>query len=886
MRPARRIACLYTHPMHLRAMRPLAAKCRCHFLTDDVVELANWHPDVVVTNDAGQLPQLRRYADGCHAFVVGLRHGAANKYIGPDPEYALADYVCGSDFDERDFRSHGVWPRRGFLLTGNPWMDDLFSLPVRHTDRDRPTVLLAPTYNPETSALGLLSDRFVSEVRKVYPESRILIKPHPLVFEAGLSWVRKTGLAPVFRKWVSDLRRAARDPLVRVVEDPAVSIAECFGESDLLVSDGSSLVFEFMALNRPILLYSSRRRVHMWKETWDPGAPGNAWRDVGSEFCSCQGFRLALREAFHRHDTLHAERQREYSHAMYGRWRDGKAAERIAATLEELPRLPVRIVGRGGTAAASSPAGPLRRVVRNATVLQSGADRPEAGRTSPAARGASAGAELAALSFSKTKTTWMAHVGFLDAAMSLLHADPSLDGVIHEGDDASPSTPGSVWRRDPEQALRGGRARVGTLGRVNDPWVTSLVRQRHAAGRWSSDVAALVLYARNDGSPGWQRFEVVRFDVARPAGAPVRRVRIRDAQTAVPRKSVLVPASPASRKVFAVVGVSDQPARVEIVVDARPTRRTPRAGSGDADPTAVLVSSTVPEHWHDVLNPARTMRKDLWAALCARERLEADRQCEAAPGPLRWPDGVAEPGMPFTGEDSAPAWLRGLRVLVPWTAWRCRQDRQRRVAFFGAGRHSAEALSIWRVFRGPSVRAIVVSKSDGPCNVCGVPVLAADEFDARAVDAIVLSSAVYEPEMAAVCRARWPGVPTYAFWGGTTTPGSADVERRVLLARAALPWIAGRAHRDRVERVVLVAGAEARFLVPIWWAWQGPRLAHAVPGIGQHSPLIPGLPTVSPGRVRLGPREAILLASAHADHPVTRQLSARRPDVRTYHLPY
>ena len=98
-----RVACLYTHPMQTRGLARIAASCREGLLTDSVLELVDWKPDVIVVADQSQLPQLRAYAERVGAYLVGLRHGAANKYIGPDPEFSLADYVCGSEWTSRTF---------------------------------------------------------------------------------------------------------------------------------------------------------------------------------------------------------------------------------------------------------------------------------------------------------------------------------------------------------------------------------------------------------------------------------------------------------------------------------------------------------------------------------------------------------------------------------------------------------------------------------------------------------------------------------------------------------------------------------------------------------------------------------------------------------------
>ncbi len=347
MRPHgdRRVAAFATLPFQLRGLAPIAQRFRHWLQTSSIDALEAWAPDLVLANDAGAFAMLRHYCDRHGAWLIGLRHGIANKYIGPDPEFALADYVCGSEWDVADFERHGIRPIRGMLLTGNPWVDDVFRVQRRAADERRPTILFAPTWNPETSAAAFFDENLVPAIRAVYPESRIVIKPHPLMLSAGVGIDAST--AGLFGRWVESYRRAAAtDARVSLADDPALSIAALYADADILVSDGSSLVFEFALFERPILLYSSSSRVSHWSAPWDAAAPANAMRDVGDEFRSREDFAAALTHAFDRHARIHRIRQQTYSSDLFGRYRDGRSAERAAEALGDLPWLDVTVVTR------------------------------------------------------------------------------------------------------------------------------------------------------------------------------------------------------------------------------------------------------------------------------------------------------------------------------------------------------------------------------------------------------------------------------------------------------------------------------------------------------------------------------------------------------------
>jgi CDP-glycerol glycerophosphotransferase (TagB/SpsB family) len=362
-----RVAAFATHPFQLRGLRPVAGAFELSLETDSLATLEAWAPDIVLANDAGSFPALRAYCDRHFAFLVGSRHGLANKYIGPDPEFSLTDYFCGSEWDRDDLTRHGALPLREFLLTGNPWIDDVFGVRPRRPDRLRPAILFAPTWNPETSAAAFFDTNLTDAIRAVYPSSQIIIKPHPLlVTPRHQSVSRDPEQARLFGRWVDSYRHAAeQDVRVRFVDDPAISIASLYEDADILISDGSSLVFEFMALERPILLYTSDRRPAHWSAPWDPSAPANGMRDVGDEFRSREEFEAALRFAFDRHEQVHRARQQHRTSVMYGSYRDGRSAERVAAALRDLRVLDIHLDARR---LAPQFLDDLQRTVRNSRV--------------------------------------------------------------------------------------------------------------------------------------------------------------------------------------------------------------------------------------------------------------------------------------------------------------------------------------------------------------------------------------------------------------------------------------------------------------------------------------------------------------------------------------
>src|SRR5438552_1376333 len=83
----------------LRGVQPIAERLGSWFVTRSAHDIELRRPDIVLVNNADAIPALRAACDRSASWLVGLRHGVANKYIGPDPEYGLVDYFCGSEWD-------------------------------------------------------------------------------------------------------------------------------------------------------------------------------------------------------------------------------------------------------------------------------------------------------------------------------------------------------------------------------------------------------------------------------------------------------------------------------------------------------------------------------------------------------------------------------------------------------------------------------------------------------------------------------------------------------------------------------------------------------------------------------------------------------------------
>ena len=111
-----------------------------------------------------------------------------------------------------------------------------------------PTLLYAPTHNPALTSLNLLGRRWGPQLRAALPELRIVIKLHPHCVEKQPLWCER------FRLW------AAQDPGIELVEDADSDIYPLLAHADVLLTDASSVMFYWLALDRPLILVDSPHR--------------------------------------------------------------------------------------------------------------------------------------------------------------------------------------------------------------------------------------------------------------------------------------------------------------------------------------------------------------------------------------------------------------------------------------------------------------------------------------------------------------------------------------------------------------------------------------------------------------------------------------------------
>jgi hypothetical protein len=274
---ARRQVVIYArNAMHVGVMDPVAAvleadpRLRVRYLAETpekeahiesatgrprrwvrVAEAARQRVDLFVSADPWNSPTLYR----CYG-RMNFFHGVAGKYNLDDPSqlpigFDAWDRVAFINRDRLErYAALEILKPGAAVLVGFPKLDALVNgridaAAVRARlglDGLRRTALYAPTWS-SASSLNMAGETIVASL--VDAGFNVIVKPHDLSFDPGQKY--SGGI-----DWRRRLRAIERPGLIVVAEDADSS--PLMAASDVLVTDHSSIGFEFCLLDRPIVV--------------------------------------------------------------------------------------------------------------------------------------------------------------------------------------------------------------------------------------------------------------------------------------------------------------------------------------------------------------------------------------------------------------------------------------------------------------------------------------------------------------------------------------------------------------------------------------------------------------------------------------------------------
>lgn len=322
-----RAAFYFTLDFQKRVLTPIAQYFKNSLITNEPESLKTFRPDFVFTADYS-CKFLSEYFKDENVFIMAVRHGAVNKYSEPEDDFCYADFVFGTEYEKKYLESGNIKPRMKFVVTGNPWVDETFRIPNRPINQNTPTILFAPTYNPEISAAAIPGNKLYELISKVFSDFNLIIKPHPAILDRRPEHLKK--YEETFDQWLF-YWKSLKDNFnnVRLIDDPSESIANFFAHADILISDRSSLIWEFIILERPVLLYNSEDEPELWNKYSTEYSIKNKI-DVGPYYKDEDQFLSYLKDIFKLHHEFYSERQRVYKNELFGKYQDDFSAKRVA----------------------------------------------------------------------------------------------------------------------------------------------------------------------------------------------------------------------------------------------------------------------------------------------------------------------------------------------------------------------------------------------------------------------------------------------------------------------------------------------------------------------------------------------------------------------------
>ncbi len=300
-----------------------APQIRAGFTKDELESLRSFGENLYL-NPREYDPDVTFIADSVYPWVQGcgklvhVGHGVLSKgQYYTDTETArreqMADLVCVPGKHHQQIMRRII--SKPVVATGMAKLDPLFSGKITRQSvlrkfglpANKKYILFAPTFNDELSAIPHVQD----SIARIIPntDTFVLIKLHGST---------KAEYKQMYKKLPQ------KDPRIIYVDD--LDITPYLALADVLVSDVSSTMMEFAALDKPVVLFNNPD----WEKyaNYNPGDIEFKWRDIGIETSNIEEMREAVAACL-KDPGFKSDKRKKYTDQLFANKYDGKAAERI-----------------------------------------------------------------------------------------------------------------------------------------------------------------------------------------------------------------------------------------------------------------------------------------------------------------------------------------------------------------------------------------------------------------------------------------------------------------------------------------------------------------------------------------------------------------------------
>ena len=120
------------------------------------------------------------------------------------------------------------------------------------------------------------------------------------------------------------LKLVKKDP--RVIFADELDITPFLPLADVMVSDVSSAMMEFAALDKPLILFNNPNWASY--QNYNPSDIEFQWRDIGTQVRNVEEMKKAVKQCFLAPEE-YAHKRKFYTDQLFANKYDGRAAERI-----------------------------------------------------------------------------------------------------------------------------------------------------------------------------------------------------------------------------------------------------------------------------------------------------------------------------------------------------------------------------------------------------------------------------------------------------------------------------------------------------------------------------------------------------------------------------
>lgn len=152
------------------------------------------------------------------------------------------------------------WPRQDWVAMHLHDFEDEKARILREHNREK-LVLYAPTFSPSLTSLPVMKEALIELVEK--KSAVVIIKQHPLTKE----------------EWVTEYKELAKENK-HIIWTDDFSVAKYQLMADIMISDTSSTIYEFLLKDKPVITYKASAKNIYWKDIQDVAELCEAYEEV------------------------------------------------------------------------------------------------------------------------------------------------------------------------------------------------------------------------------------------------------------------------------------------------------------------------------------------------------------------------------------------------------------------------------------------------------------------------------------------------------------------------------------------------------------------------------------------------------------------------------